>query len=251
MPAYFKPTKLYKFHVANLRSLQIALDNTALSARKVIAEQNVEATASFTRLYAFLVGAWAETRFQKLLNENKAFDEATRNKVLSQSTQLDQWIKTVELSFRHHYKVPHAQLSTQTLPHSSFQRYTTLIALINDDLKLVIEVRNKLAHGQWIYPLNSGCTEVETSKYLLINGENLLSLQFKRELISTIAEIVHDLAVSHPTFERDFDAHYRQIINTKLNLANRDFAKYKKLLIEKRQRGIAKRRTINTPFKSE
>lgn len=247
MPAYLNPTKLYKYHVANLRSLQIALDNTALSARKVIAEQNVEATASFTRLYAFLVGAWAETRLQKLLNENGAFDEGTKGKVLSQSTQLDQWIKTVELSFRHHYKVPHAVLSAQTLPHSSFQRYTSLITLINDDLKPVIEMRNKLAHGQWIYPLNSGCTELEGSKYMLINGENLLSLQYKRELISTIAEIVHDLAVSCPTFERDFDSHYKQIMHTKANLANREFAKYKKVLIEKRQRGIAMRRKIITP----
>ena len=62
MTAYFKQSKLYQFHVANLRSIQLALDNTALSLRRVIAEENTPAIESFTRLYAFLVGAWAETR---------------------------------------------------------------------------------------------------------------------------------------------------------------------------------------------
>lgn len=242
MAAYFNQSKLYQFHVANLRSIQLALDNTALSSRRVIAEENTSAIESFTRLYAFLVGAWAETRLQKLINENGAFNETDKQKIISENTQLNQWVKAVELSFRSYYKLPNAKIDVITLPHTAFYRYNTVIKLIENDLKSVIEVRNKLAHGQWVYPFNSDCTNVEQEKFALINRENLLSLQYKRALISVIAEMVHDLVVSLPTFERDFDKHYKQIVNTKNNLNNRDYEKYKTILIAKRQRGISLRR---------
>ena len=242
MTAYFNQSKLYQFHVVNLRSIQLALDNTALSLRRVIAEENSPAIESFTRLYAFLVGAWAETRLQKLINENGAFSETDKQKVISENTQLNQWIRAVELSFRSYYNLPNVKIDATTLPHTAFHRYSTVIKLIVNDLKSVIEVRNKLAHGQWVYPLNSECTNVEQEKYLLINGENLLSLQYKRALISVVAEMVHDLVVSLPTFDRDFDKHYKQIINTKNNLINRDYKEYKTNLVAKRQRGISLRR---------
>ena len=61
--------KLFQFHVSNLRSIEIAINNAALSTRKSIAEQNQKAIISFVRLYSFLLGAWAETRLSKLLYE--------------------------------------------------------------------------------------------------------------------------------------------------------------------------------------
>lgn len=239
---YLTQSKLYGFHVANLRTIQLALDNTALSLRKVIAEENIPAIKSFTRLYAFLVGAWAETRLQKLINENSGFSEIDKHKIKVEETQLDQWMKTVELSFRNYYGLPNAKINAKTIPHTAFHRYDTVTNLIDTDLRSVIEVRNKLAHGQWLYPLNSNCTNVEQEKYKLINQENLLSLQYKRVLISTIAEIVHDLVVSHATFERDFDKHYKQIVDTQNNLKNRSYKDYVSNLVTKRQRGILLRR---------
>jgi hypothetical protein len=242
MTSYLSPSKLYRYHVANLRSVGIALNNAAISARQAIAEENHSATQSFTRLYAFLLGAWAETRLNKLINENGAFSEADKAKILAQSSQLEQWLKVVEVSFRNYYKIPKAHLDEKTLPHSAYHRFHTIQTIINNDLRPIIEVRNKLAHGQWIYPLNTQATDVEKAKFTLINNENLLSLQLKQSLVATVADIVHDLAVSLPTFERDFDAHYRKITCAQNNLLHRDFRKYQSQLIEKRKRGIQKRR---------
>jgi hypothetical protein len=244
MAAYLQPTKLYKFHVANLRSLQLALENTVLSARKAISEEQKEGIQSFTRLYAFLVGAWTETRLQKLINENAAFTVPHKEIISGQRTQLDQWLKSIELSFRKHYNLPNAEISEQNVPHTAFHRYESVVDIINCDLRPVIEVRNKLAHGQWVYPLNSDSTDVEQDKFTLINHENILSLQFKFALISKVAEIVHDLAVSPPTFERDFDAHYKHIVEIRRNLKNRSYDQYRDQLIQKREKGIRKRRAI-------
>jgi hypothetical protein len=234
--------KLYQYHVSNLRSIEIAIKNTALSARKAIAEQNLHAIKSFVRLFSFLIGAWAETRLSKLLFEKNGIAVDDRNTVLSQPTQLERWHKFVEIAFRRKYAVPAAPLSDSTLPHAAYARYTSLVNILNTDLRSIIEIRNKLAHGQWVYPLNNEENDVETEKYNNLRQENLLGLQFKKDLLSNLAFIIHDLIVSLPTFERDFDLHYKQIIATKINLQKRSYEKYSEMMIAKRQRGIEKRR---------
>jgi hypothetical protein len=211
MVAYSSGSKLYTFHVANLRSIDIALKNTAISSRRAISEENEKSVDSFVRLYAFLLGAWAETRLKKLLFEPTGFQSSERQVVLSQSSQLEHWQKAVEVAFRKQYKIPSATLNKDTLPYTAFARYSEILDILNNELRSVIEIRNKLAHGQWIYPLNSDGTEVETAKYRQLIKENLPSLQYKLNLISSIAYIIHDLVVSINTFERDFDMHYKQI----------------------------------------
>ena len=74
------------------------------------------------------------------------------------------------------------------------------------------------AHGQWVYPLNNVGTAVESDKYKLINKENLQSLQFKFDLIGHLADAIHDLVVSPETFERDFEKHFRKLLQTRTNL---------------------------------
>ena len=235
-------SKLYSFHVANLRSLQIAINTSALSARKAIAEENQQAIDTFVRLYAFLLGAWAEVRLSKLLFEQNGFSLKQRNRVLSQNSQLTQWKKAVEVGFRKQYNVPTATLTDTSLPHTAYAQYRTLIEVLERDLKAVIEIRNRLAHGQWIYPLNSSGNDIEDDKYRKIKEENLLSLQFKLQLISILAQIIHDLIVSVPTFERDFNQHYKKITNTINNLKNRKYPDYARTLTVKKERGIRKKR---------
>lgn len=242
MSSYPPGSKLYKYHVTNLHSIQIAIDKTAISARSAISEENKPATDSFVRLYAFLLGAWAETRLKKLLFEPSGFQEIDRQIVLSQSTQLENWQKAVEIAFRNQYRVPSAPLSSSSLGFTSFARYSEIMDILDKDLRIIIEIRNKLAHGQWVYPLNSEGSAVETNKYTQINNENLLALQYKRKLLSCIADTIHDLLVSKPTFERDFDSHYKQITNTRNDLRHRRYSDYVNKSINRRQLGIEKRR---------
>jgi len=242
MTIYTKRSRLFKYHVANIRSIEIAIKNTAVSARRAIAEEKQQARDSFVRLYAFLLGAWAETRLKKLLYEPKGFQEAERHAILSQLTKLESWQKAVEVAFRKQYNVPSAALTEHTLPFTAFAYYSVISAILDKDLRSVIEIRNKLAHGQWIYPLNNEGSEVETKKFKQLRNENLPSLQYKLRLISSIANIIHDLIVSIATFERDFDTHYRHITTTRNNLEKRKYSEYADKLIEKRKRGIEKRK---------
>ena len=226
--------KLYRFHVTNIHSIEIALSHSAIAARGAIAEQNDPAIKSFVSLNAFLLGAWAENRLRKLLYESNGLSVAEREMVIYQPSQLDQWCKLIEVAFRKHYKIPHASLNDTNLFFTTSAQYKVLTDILNDDLRSVIEIRNKLAHGQWIYPLNNEGSDIENKKYQLLKNENLPSLQYKKSLLTSLTDIIHDLVVSLPTFERDFDKNYKKITNTRSNIKNRSYEKYVMQLVEKK-----------------
>jgi len=231
------PSKIYKYHVANLKELELAISHTSRLARSSIASRDPnQSLRSLLRLYAFLIGAWAETRLIKLLHEEYGFNEPERNLIMSKSTQLEQWQETVDLGFRKHHQVPKAPLNEYNIGITHAARRTALHDVLDKDLKITIEIRNRLAHGQWRYPFNNEGTEVEQLKYRQLNQENLQSLQFKFSLIRHLADTVHDLVVSQATFERDFESHFKKLLQVKTNLKTKDYMKYKLCLIKSREK---------------
>ncbi|EPD8811962.1 hypothetical protein QJ132_13685 [Klebsiella quasipneumoniae] len=236
------PSKIYRYHVANLQELQLALGHTGRLARIEIASKDPQkGLRSLLRLYSFLVGAWIETRLRKLLHEEFGFTEAERNQIEQKSSQLDQWKETVDLAFRKHHKITKAPLDERNLGVAHAARRAALHDVLSNELRILIEIRNKLAHGQWVYPFNSEGDAVEPDKFQLINKENLQSLQFKYSLAEHLADAVHDLVVSPATFERDFESHFKRLYQVRTNLVTKDYEKYKASLVLNREKSRATR----------
>jgi hypothetical protein len=229
------PSKLYSHHVENLKEIELAIGHTARLARSAIASRDPQKSLrSLLRLHAMLIGAWAECRIRKLLHEEYGFNDQERSKITAKKTQLEQWQETIDLAFRKHHMLPKALLNERNLGVTHAARRAALHDVLNNELRIIIEIRNKLAHGQWIYPFNSEGNAVETDKYKLINNENLQSLQFKFDLIRHLAEATHDLVVSHRTFVRDFELHFKKLFQVRINLVTKKYTKYEKSLIDSR-----------------
>jgi hypothetical protein len=241
------PKKLYQFHVANLQEIDRAMHKVARSLRSFVSQKDDFSVSAFMRLYALMLGAWAECRLQKLIYEPQGFNEVERETIQAENTQLEQWQKAVELAFRRQYKIPKALLSADILPHSAYSRYDTLSKMLVNDLGSIIELRNKLAHGQWVYTLNNDRNDVAQEQMNALRVENLLSLQFKKVLLESLSSAIHDLVVSKPTFERDFDNHLRVIAETQRNLKNRDYQKWAESMQKKYVRGKVKKVTPSIP----
>ena len=238
------PPTIYKFNVENLRSISTAIVQIKRSIHQAIATENQQLVSSFTCLFALSLGAWAETRLRKLLYEANGFSEQDRIIINEETNQFNKWKKSIELAIRSHYAIPTAPLTDINLTHSVFSRYSTLMSILETDLKPVIEIRNKLAHGQWVFPFTSSL-ELSTEHKTSIERENTLSLQFKHSILVHLSQIIHDLVVSRPTFERDFDSNYRKLSGTKQNLENRPFDNYCTQLKTRYSRGKEKRK-LNT-----
>jgi hypothetical protein len=234
-------SNIYKYHTKNLRFLTQALETNAVSTRHAIATQDADKTKTLERMHHFLLGAWAEVRLCKLLNETNAFNSDEMIQIDACNSQLDKWNKAIKLSFRRHYDVSSANLTQNNLTPTVYFRYVVISGVVNNELKDVIEIRNRIAHGQWLFLLNSEANVIEQDKMAKISRENLQKLLFKKNMINYLANLIHDLVISPVTFERDFDKHYMGVLQCRQSIAKKSYVKYVNQLVSSYQKGQLKK----------
>ena len=233
---------IYRYHVENLRGLDKAILEIEFVTKQSIRSGNSrDSLESFKRIYAFLIAAWAETRLNKLLCETHTFSNSAISILRNQNSQLNTWLKAVELAFKHHHNLTGETLTQDNIGRIHFDRFEALKNILQNELKAVIEVRNKLAHGQWLYQLNSRSTNLSIDIHHALNNENHLSLMFKFQIIKNLSDIVHDLIMSLPTFERDFNNIFNKLTTAQTNLVNRDYEDYVQQLVRNTEYGKQKR----------
>lgn len=230
--------ELYKFHVENLRSIDRAIGQVELLAKEAIRKDRLPMIDALLRTHLLLLGAWTECRLKKLLYEQNGFNAAEREAVRAKGTQLERWATTIDIGFKRRYGVEN--FSINTLRHTAFNRYAALQSALSNDIGPVIELRNKLAHGQWYYLLTNDEDAIAQKAMAQINTSNLLSSKFKLQIVGFIANLVHDLVVS-TAFERDFDDHFEKFMNAHTNLKNRNYGDYVQQLKDRHRRGQLRR----------
>lgn len=238
MPA--TPENLYKAHVKNLRAVDTALQRMFRELNSSLSRSDETTADALLKTTMLLLGAWAEDRLRKMLYEPNGFSAAERQHITSVGKQIDIWKLALERGFRKRYQIPLADL-LQTLPFTPRARYSALLNVIDVDLRPIIEVRNKLAHGQWVRPLNSDNNDYSQLHMQQINGENAHSVKCKHRLLEYLSQIIHDLAVGSEAFERDFDMHYSNLEHAKREIASRSYQNWLYAMRAKYQRGRALR----------
>ena len=233
------PKKLYGFHVANLRAISDGLDHVFRSARNAIAHDNPKIVDTHVRLLSFLLGTWSEVRLLKLLYEPNVFSPAERSRIL-RATALDRWSSLVATAFRKHYGIPRALLRPPKLPSTAHLRFELLKQTLRSELRTVISMRNKLAHGQWNYPLNEALNDIAQEEMDALRTETVLTLIQKMELLNIFCQVIHDLSVSRSTFERDWDIHFQRFEQIRTNIARKSYDKWEAQIRARYTRGRRK-----------
>jgi hypothetical protein len=229
------PQTIYKFHVANLREVDRGLQHLGRELRRVLSEGDEASASALTKVYALALAVKVECRLNKLAYEPNV-SKADRVVLLGVEEQVNRWHAAVELGLRKHYVGPNAALDELNLGHDIYARYRTLSDAIQDDLRPVIELRNKLAHGQWVYPLSKSNAIAKVQKAAL-EGEQALSLGLKSRLLDSLADVVHDLVVSRKAFEGSFERRYRSLLIIRREIKERNFENFESQLRAKRRRG--------------
>jgi hypothetical protein len=217
--------RLFKYHVENLRLVDTAIESVGRELRAAVARNDEHRTEVFLRLKALLLSAWAEARLAKLLHEPAGFTSAEREQIRQKGTHIERWLEAIEVATRRHYGVAGA-LNQRTLRFEEHARYQSLSGSMRNRLQPIIELRNKLAHGQWAYPLNTEGTAIAQDEMDALRTLNALKLYFIQQMIVHICDAVHDLAVSRATFERDFQRHHKLLEQAVANFDSRDYERW-------------------------
>lgn len=233
--------QLYKAHVKNLRSIAVALERVLTVLNDNLSKGDNKTADALLKTVMLLLGAWAENRLRKVLYEPNGFSTAERMQVEGSPTQIDSWKTAVEISFRKRYGLPNADLGT-ALPATPRAQYLALISVVDGELRPIIEVRNKLAHGQWSRTLNNSNDDFAPATMALISGENAHSVKCKRRVLESLALIIHDLVAGNHAFPRDFDKHFRNLEHAKQEISARSYANWLAKMRAKYERGKALRK---------
>jgi hypothetical protein len=244
--------KLYKYRVENLRYINESLNTLERLIRKAIATEDRDTHKALLPVYMLLLGAYAEARLFKVLFEPTKFTQTEITLILSAGNHKERWLKLIEVAFQKRKEIPITQRFIDTdLPRSEQHIYRDLKGLIEDELRIIIELRNKLAHGQWTYPFVSweapyllDKLNISEENITRFRKENFLSLILKRGILDKLLSIVRDLGISQKAFPRDFDKYYNRIQNAKLQLKHRKYDRYKDSLIRKYKKGESIRNNL-------
>lgn len=235
---------LYLQHCENLRMIERAISCVQLALRNYISLEDGVNSQIYTRLLSHLVNTWVEVRLLKLTYEPFAFSDDKKLEILKGGSLEDKWKIALDNSFCKAFKLTDKNkiMTSNTVQFTARKRYEALKQLIEKDLLSSAEVRNRIAHGQWKFAFTFDLLKISSDLMREIKKENILTLQFRLALFKSMGQIIHDLAVSKKTFERDFDENYGKIEVQLQNSKNVDFRLYKKKLVEKKLRGLEKKK---------
>ena len=225
------PINIYAFCVENQKQITQSMNYLGRTIHTAIAT-NKSATEidSLIRLYILIIGIWAETRLQKIIHEPNSFTDIDRTVICgnrNQKPKIVQWKVVVDLGYAKSNNLPMVYPIDVYKLSPEDQHHRQLIhKILDQDLNQIIEIRNKLAHGQWEFPLNRNNTNLNIQAQNFIKSENILTLTFRYRLLVSIASIIHDLVVSYPTHKRDFLKIIQQLNQDRINLTRRKYCKY-------------------------
>ncbi len=239
---------MFKQHQKNLKALELTIERIQSDIRRYISisdeknEHLEETIYSYTKILSHLISSWIEVRVLKLAYEENAFSSENITAILLAKEFKGKWETALNIAICKAYNLKSNTSIASQLPFTTRKRYEELMAIIEDELQISYQIRNRIAHGQWVIAFTNDLSKPSPDLTGRLKQENIVTLQLKYKLFKSLAQTIHDLAVSPKTFERDFDKNYKIIEDQRLNVHKRDYEKYKASFRKKYQRGLAKRR---------
>ena len=199
----------FRRHSANLRAVSAGLTQAERAHKAAIRRGDAPATDFEARMHQLMVGLLAEAHLRKIVADPGGFNAKERKLLSQEGSQLNRWLRAVELAFRRHYAVPlHLEITLSTTAAGVPTQYAAITNLLSNDLEAVIQDRNKLAHAQWRWLLNSKETAFTGPAEPPLN---YLASHRRGVAIRHLAGLIHTLVVSEPTFRRDYTSLYSAI----------------------------------------
>lgn len=220
-------TEIDKASQKNKARLKRTLTQVKRALNQAIKENNEEVSSYNIRFYIILQVAWLESTLLYLIfHHQKQVNQHTRENILNEKTQVGKWNYLIEYFVRQYYLngKTSKEFNLANVSHSVLNRYDYLKKLLHEEVKEFIEIRNKLAHGQWSVVLNSDLTgksqDLTTKVWTLTKKETWHATN----IIVNFAKLMEKLIMSKNAFESSFDDLVRAIETTR-NLHGPNFQK--------------------------
>jgi hypothetical protein len=236
---WLPPEHDFRKHTDNLRAVKAGVTQAERAHKDAIRRRDEAATEFAARVHQLMIGLLAEAELKQIVSDPSGFNDKERGLIGSERSKELQWKRAVELAIRRHYSVPiHLEITDANTATGVGMQYASIVHLLENDLSAVIGDRNKLAHAQWKWRLNSKETDfLAGSAGSAPLPLNYLASRRTGEVITLIGRLVHTLAISEPTFQRDYSRIYSEISALRLCITGSDYPDFVKTLRSRHRQG--------------
>ena len=214
-------TDLTRYWKKNKRQIELTITHLnrfqirALRKDTKISELSLDNV--FSKVILPLWVSLLEVEYNILINENTHFtDDFTKKCNILNENMAGKWLLLNDFFFKKQYlKRQDRELNALNLGMTTYSRYETIKAMISNDLKSFVNLRNKLAHGQWAVAINM--TGHEKNQELTTNIWKLSKKEIMliKSLAKNLPPLMKQLVTSKKTFERDYDKYIHKLLQAK------------------------------------
>ncbi len=196
-----------KAHAKNRTKIRKAITQLNRSLNQAIKENKKELENANIRMMMILYAAYLESTLSYLLYFHGAqIKIVSVNYIIEKSTVHDRWHHFIDFCFRRNFlRGKRRALNLVNLKHTNFNRYNYLKSMIDNEIRAIIEIRNKLAHGQWAVAFNSDGDDKNhevTTKIWTLSKKDVMAA---KNIVTKFTEIMDALISSKEHFSSIFD----------------------------------------------
>jgi hypothetical protein len=214
----------------------------------------------YVRVLSGLIVSWSEQLLKRLILEAGAFKPEQVDKFHQLQNSRHKWTAIFKLAFCNSY-LPYDTAdplftnirepeNITSIRRSARDKYVSVLRVINEEIFPVIDLRNKVQHGEW---------KIAFDQPHSINRDTNLTAQVNRQNIRTLQTLIHDIQAIYKMikdvatfrggsfnlssgatpFEYFYDKNFERIESNKKNLTAYPESRYRNEIVQRNLRGKA------------
>lgn len=180
--------EVYKACTKNVKELKKQRGILEKLLKQAIRDNKKENIQFYTYLYALLYSSFAEVSFVKLINTPYGFNEAEIKTIMRCGNLEEKWIKCFELAF--------SKIENTVNQGEIANKKKKLRKLLDEYIIAPSELRNKIAHGQWIVCLNNDCAAINDDTSNKLSQLDAFTIMKEFKIYAIFAQCIEDLIES-------------------------------------------------------
>ena len=193
---------IYKASVKNVRGLKSSRKKIKQLINLSIKNNKKDIIPILTKNYALLYSAFAETCFLKMIHTPYGFSDDRILQICSKRNLETKWTKCLELAFN----------AVDNSSGEFYNKKQSITRFVANYILAPSQLRNKIAHGQWVEALNSENTSTNPETTARISSLDFVQIDILFDIYEKIGQVVEDLIESpHKTHFRDYYNHLTEL----------------------------------------
>jgi hypothetical protein len=186
--------EIYKASCKNLKEIKNRSKTIKRMINRAILYNRQDEIIALTKIYALIYSAFAEISFLKLIHTPHGFSEDKIGIIQKERCLEDKWLKCFELAF--------LEIAKESKIGEINNKKLKLKKILDEYIIEPSQIRNKIAHGQWLIALNNQSTLINNDTTVRINELDFVRIDILFNIYDKFQMCVEDL------IESPHKAHY-------------------------------------------